>query len=100
MSTTQSLDKALVIEPGATLFPRINIPSLGNLSNRLGRIGLGVVFPLLLLYSLADRHRAPLAAATLLPEPAFVWETLVDMVTAANWPATSPSACNAWRGAS
>jgi sulfonate transport system permease protein len=81
VNTTQSLDKPLVIEPVASLFPRISLPFLGSLTARFRQIGLGIVFPLLLLYLWQIATERVWLPPQLLPEPAFVWETLVDMVT-------------------
>lgn len=81
MSTIQSLDKPLVIEPVVSLLPRISMPPLGDLSARFGRIGLGIVFPLLLLYLWQIATARTWLPPQLLPDPVFVWETLVDMVS-------------------
>lgn len=79
MSTIHSLEKPLVVEPMAGLPPWPQIPTFAGLAH-LKRFSLGLILPFLLLtlWRLAtDNVWLP---PQLLPEPAFVWETLQDML--------------------
>lgn len=80
MSTIQSLEKPLAIEPVGTYLPWLRLPELGGPARLLARTGLGLVFPLFLLWLWQVATERVWLPPQLLPEPAFVWETLVDMV--------------------
>lgn len=81
MSTTHSLEKPLNLETVGSILPRIRWPSLGKWPARSAQVGLGLIFPLLLFYLWQIATERAWLPPQLLPEPAFVWETLVDMVT-------------------
>lgn len=81
MNTTHSLGKPLEIEPIGSVLPRLHWPSLGAWLARIGHAGLGMVFPLLLLYLWQLATERVWLPPQLLPEPAFVWETLVDLLS-------------------
>lgn len=83
-STTHTLAEPLAIRPVADILPRLRLPALGGQLlgplARLGRLALGLVFPLALLWLWQVASERVWLPPQLLPEPAFVWETLVDMV--------------------
>lgn len=81
MSTTHSLEKPLVLESAGNFLPTLRLPDLGFALAHLKRIGVGIVFPLVLLYLWQAATERVWLPPQLLPAPAFVWETLVDMVT-------------------
>ncbi len=81
MSTTHSLEKPLVLESAGNFLPTLRLPDLGFALAHLKRIGVGVVFPLALLYLWQVATERVWLPPQLLPAPAFVWETLLDMVT-------------------
>lgn len=80
MTTTNGLNESLPMAPAGNDLPALRIPLLGALVGQLRRLGLGLVFPLFLLtlWQLAVQH--VWLPPQLLPEPAFVWETLRDML--------------------
>lgn len=80
MSTTHSLEKPLTLEPAGNFLPALSFPDLGKATVHLKRIGVGIVFPLFLLYLWQVATERVWLPPQLLPAPAFVWETLLDML--------------------
>lgn len=81
MSTTHSLEKPLVLEPAGNFLPTLRLPDLGFALVHLKRIGIGIVFPLLLLTLWQVATERVWLPPQLLPAPAFVWVTLLDMLS-------------------
>jgi len=80
MSTLQSLSRSLPLEPVAPSLPRWPHLGLAGLSSRLKRLVIGLVFPLALLALWQTATSRVWLPPQLLPEPIFVWDSLVDMV--------------------
>lgn len=80
MSTIHSLEKAIALAPPSTDVPSLRIPGIAGLANTIGRLGLGLIFPLALFYLWQIATERVWLPPQLLPEPAFVWETLLDML--------------------
>jgi len=75
----QSLEKPFALEPTVSL-PRLRLPDLSPLTAHLKRLGLGLLFPLALLYLWQTATERLWLPPQILPEPAFVWQTLLDLL--------------------
>ncbi|RTL53148.1 MAG: ABC transporter permease [Rhodocyclaceae bacterium] len=79
MSTLQSIEKPLSLESVEARLPPLHLPGQENILPALRRLAIGMVFPLLLLalWKVATVH--VWLPPQLLPDPAFVWESLKEM---------------------
>ncbi|MBS1161080.1 MAG: sulfonate transporter [Proteobacteria bacterium] len=80
MNAIQSLDNAQVLEPLGSALPRLHLPDCRGLTPLLKRLAYGLAFPLFLLFLWQTATERVWLPPQILPEPAFVWETLLDML--------------------
>lgn len=80
MTTLQSIESTLPIEPASARLPRISIGPLSGTFAFLRPLAIGLLFPLLLLGLWQLATQQVWLPPQLLPEPGFVWDTLKDML--------------------